>query len=324
MKTKTKINDDVCYNTKPCVLVVNPEPVVQAAEEPAQISQLRRLLEGNERAKESTKRRVSFETLDTVPASPNTRRRVFNFLPISPDEAVPGVLAAPPPSPASTAASASPFVSPASTPVPRARQHFVYPTQRSRRRGRNLSGPALEMLAPPPDGRQRHVSAGQPPPQLLPEELTAILALPPFQRSQSVPLHQMAPTASVAPTPVPSEFADFDEAFDQMLMDNPTSYSYPSTPVLLPTAPLLPLASRSYPSTPVAPADPVISQLTLNAINQPARRNLAELIDAGGFDEHFADFTPAPEPFHEFDQSELTQLVQEVEGTSLLHDESLS
>lgn len=350
---------------------------------------------------------MSFENpqLDTVPASPNTRRRVFNFLPISPDDAVPGVLQAPPPSPASTVASASPFVSPGNTPVPRSRnnsgQQFIYPSTRTRHssagpkapihRGRNFSGPApigfdvnaavaaaaaaavasSTMLAPP-DGRQRHVSAGQALqhfPDLLSQEVSAFLTaadLPSIShqfRSQSVPLSQMisaASASSVAPTPVPSEFADFDtsDAYSiDVLMDDEllnaargvssfNSRSYPNTPIpelggptLMPSLMAEPV-SRSYPSTPVVHApDPVISQLTLNAINQPtfgaARRNLSELIDQSssfGSDEQAvfqsigADFGPAPEQdaFHEFDHSELTQLVKEVEGTSLMQEESLS
>lgn len=59
-----------------------------------------------------TRRRVSFENLpDTVPPSPNTRRQVFNFTPISPRPYSP---TKPKPS-----ASESPFVSPRDTPLPR-------------------------------------------------------------------------------------------------------------------------------------------------------------------------------------------------------------
>ncbi|CAB3364561.1 Hypothetical predicted protein [Cloeon dipterum] len=376
----------------------NPEPPVQAVvnEEPAKISQLRRLLEGNERViKENTKRRVSFEnpTFDTVPASPNTRRRVFNFLPISPDDAVPGVLQAPPPSPASTATSASPFVSPANTPVPRSRnnsgQQFIYPSRTRHSsapkpnlavRGRNFSGPAplslsaasLSPMLAPPDGRQRHTSAQQLPLfDLLGQD--TFLSDPGMQqfRSQSVPLHQMLQTtpSSIAATPVPSEFNDFDTSEtlqilleDQALLDEAAratvggtfnSRSFPNTPVnelggptLLPSLLAEPAAasSRSYPSTPVVnEQDPVISQLTLNAINQPAgefgdhaaRRNLTDLMDAPGtfgaddqavFQGIGADFGAVNEQntFEDFDQSELTKLVQEVEGTTLLHEESLS
>jgi hypothetical protein len=379
--------------------VTNPEPPAQMVtnEEP-KISQLRRLLEGNERVKEqNTKRRVSFENpqLDTVPASPNTRRRVFNFLPISPDDALPGMLQAPPPSPASTVASASPFVSPGNTPVPRSRnnsgQQFIYPNTRTRhssagpkqtQRGRNFSGPApagfelvsqSPMLAPP-DGRQRHVSAGQalqPMADLLSQEVSAFLSDPGLPgmhqfRSQSVPLSQMigATSASIAPTPVPSEFNDFGDTAESFQIDmllegdlletaarggvatSFNSRSYPNTPVpelgdptLLPSLLAEPPASRSYPSTPVVHApDPVISQLTLNAINNQtssmARRNLSDLIDQSSsfsadeqavFHGMGADFAPVPDQDgFEFDQSELTQLVQEVEGTSLLQEESLS
>ncbi|XP_059471800.1 uncharacterized protein LOC132194508 [Neocloeon triangulifer] len=382
----------------------NPEPPAQPVtnEEPAKISQLRRLLEGNERVvKESTKRRVSFEnpTFDTVPASPNTRRRVFNFLPISPDDVVPGILQAPPPSPASTATSASPFVSPANTPVPRSRNNsgnqFIYPSRTRHSsapkpnltvRGRNFSGPAplgfdlhgshSTMLAPP-DGRQRHVSAQQLQlHELLGHEtFLSDTVLPNMHqfRSQSVPLHQMigaTNNSSIAPTPVPSEFNDFDtsESFqlDQLLMGEEdildeaaratvstsfNSRSFPNTPVTEIGGPTLlpsllaeqPASSRSYPTTPVINApDPVISQLTLNAINQPAalggtaRRNLSELIDQSSsfsadeqamFQSMGTEFGAPPEQntFDDFDQSELTQLVQEVEGSaSLLQDESLS
>lgn len=89
----------------------------------------------------NTRRRVSFETnivehipetttsiVNTVPQSPNTRRRIFNFTPISPG----------PHSPIndrvskSNSANASPFVSPRNTPVPRSRSNLQAGSFRSR------------------------------------------------------------------------------------------------------------------------------------------------------------------------------------------------
>lgn len=66
----------------------------------------------------STKRRVSFETSvleETVPPSPNTRRKNFSFTPISPGPHSPGRQSK------SSSTNASPFVSPRNTPVPRAK-----------------------------------------------------------------------------------------------------------------------------------------------------------------------------------------------------------
>ncbi|XP_029053747.2 uncharacterized protein LOC114881209 isoform X2 [Osmia bicornis bicornis] len=80
----------------------------------------------------NTKRRVSFETnvvehvqdsnviTNRVPQSPNTRRRIFNFTPISPGPHSPinGRASK------SNSANASPFVSPRNTPVPRSRSNL--------------------------------------------------------------------------------------------------------------------------------------------------------------------------------------------------------
>lgn len=71
----------------------------------------------------SAKRRVSFDSV--VPQSPNTRRRIFNFTPISPG-------------PQSPAAAESPFISPRNTPVPRSRSSN-FQGQQSRARNRTIS-----------------------------------------------------------------------------------------------------------------------------------------------------------------------------------------
>lgn len=88
----------------------------------------------------NTKRRVSFETnviehvqdsntiTNTVPQSPNTRRRIFNFTPISPGPHSPinGRASK------SNSANASPFVSPRNTPVPRSRSNLQANNSRAR------------------------------------------------------------------------------------------------------------------------------------------------------------------------------------------------
>ncbi|XP_066592993.1 uncharacterized protein [Prorops nasuta] len=96
----------------------------------------------NHHNQSSTRRRVSFETnvvehsqdsagtsaTNTIPQSPNTRRRIFNFTPISPG----------PHSPINgraskcNSANASPFVSPRNTPVPRSRSNLQAGCSRSR------------------------------------------------------------------------------------------------------------------------------------------------------------------------------------------------
>ncbi|XP_046613521.1 uncharacterized protein LOC124301930 isoform X1 [Neodiprion virginianus] len=87
-----------------------------------------------------TRRRVSFETnvvehfqdhssqVSTVPQSPNTRRRIFNFTPISPGPLSPinGRASKP------NSANGSPFVSPRNTPVPRSRSNVQSNVCRSR------------------------------------------------------------------------------------------------------------------------------------------------------------------------------------------------
>ncbi|XP_076168067.1 uncharacterized protein LOC143147077 isoform X3 [Ptiloglossa arizonensis] len=88
----------------------------------------------------NTRRRVSFETnvvehvqdanviANTVPQSPNTRRRIFNFTPISPGPHSPinGRASK------SNSANASPFVSPRNTPVPRSRSNLQASSSRAR------------------------------------------------------------------------------------------------------------------------------------------------------------------------------------------------
>ncbi|KAG7209771.1 hypothetical protein KM043_011392 [Ampulex compressa] len=95
----------------------------------------------------NTRRRVSFETnvvehvqesnvmTNTVPQSPNTRRRIFNFTPISPGPHSPinGRASK------SNSANASPFVSPRNTPVPRSRSNLQSSSSRSRAAHKTLS-----------------------------------------------------------------------------------------------------------------------------------------------------------------------------------------
>lgn len=71
---------------------------------------------------------------NTVPQSPNTRRRIFNFTPISPGPHSPinGRVSK------SSSANASPFVSPRNTPVPRSRSNILAAT-RSRSTQKPLS-----------------------------------------------------------------------------------------------------------------------------------------------------------------------------------------
>ncbi|KAK0165999.1 hypothetical protein PV328_004462 [Microctonus aethiopoides] len=90
----------------------------------------------NHQNQTNSRRRVSFETnviehvqemssnnsINTIPQSPNTRRRIFNFTPISPGPHSPinGRAASKP-----NSANASPFVSPRNTPVPRSRSNMA-------------------------------------------------------------------------------------------------------------------------------------------------------------------------------------------------------
>ncbi|XP_048514001.1 chitinase-like protein PB1E7.04c isoform X2 [Athalia rosae] len=95
----------------------------------------------------NTRRRVSFETnviehfqdqssqVSAVPQSPNTRRRIFNFTPISPGPLSPISGRASKPS----SANGSPFVSPRNTPVPRSRSNVQSGVSRSRSSQKLLS-----------------------------------------------------------------------------------------------------------------------------------------------------------------------------------------
>ncbi|XP_034946199.1 uncharacterized protein [Chelonus insularis] len=100
----------------------------------------------NHQNQTSSRRRVSFETsvvehvqesstpVQTIPQSPNTRRRTFNFTPISPSPHSPSNGRASKPN----SANASPFVSPRNTPVPRSRSN-VAGVCRSRTSQKSLS-----------------------------------------------------------------------------------------------------------------------------------------------------------------------------------------
>lgn len=104
----------------------------------------------------NTRRRVSFETnvvehvqetatpsvTNTVPQSPNTRRRIFNFTPISPGPHSPinGRASK------SNSANVSPFVSPRNTPVPRSRSNLQ--TVSSRLRGQKTLSRSISCSVP--------------------------------------------------------------------------------------------------------------------------------------------------------------------------------
>lgn len=106
----------------------------------------------------NTRRRVSFETnvvehttqetaapsvvANTVPQSPNTRRRIFNFTPISPGPHSPinGRASK------SNSANASPFVSPRNTPVPRSRSNLQ--TGSSKSRGQKILSRSISCSVP--------------------------------------------------------------------------------------------------------------------------------------------------------------------------------
>ncbi|XP_046403065.1 uncharacterized protein LOC124168798 [Ischnura elegans] len=124
-----------------------------------------------------TQRRVSFETtvheLQTtsrpivtscsnvgmqasIPPSPNTRRQIFSFTPISPGHDSPGNVGFMPNVPTSSASgnNASPFVSPRNTPVPRSRHD-------SGQTSNTMSTPFVSPQgATIPIVRSRHVSSG--------------------------------------------------------------------------------------------------------------------------------------------------------------------
>ena len=111
---------------------VNPTTPANVPLEKQEVTQKIILPTINHTNQSSTRRRVSFETsviehgqdsttvTHTVPQSPNTRRRIFNFTPISPGPHSPinGRASK------SNSANASPFVSPRNTPVPRSRSNL--------------------------------------------------------------------------------------------------------------------------------------------------------------------------------------------------------
>lgn len=332
-----------------------------------------------------SRRRVSFETSvtehphDSVPPSPNTRRRIFSFTPISPGPHSPLGTQRAPSKPSS--ANASPFVSPRNTPVPRSRhnsgQHrhakvvrsnsvnSAPPRPRPVQSGDLFAVPSSRQAVAPPmsplsiSAPQSPMIPFQPlltlpdtfptPPlaqevsQFFPEEH----ALASSQRSQSVPLHRMAsalvsplagpahdfaPTAfdigaftpsaasSVAPTPVPSEFADFVSAGDasaaDLLMEDGAETGLNSESLsrifnLLDDVQQrgeLPQPSRSYPNTPLPyTRDPVVTSF---AAALPSDGTVSRsypstpLVGLPSLDEELA--------LDSLDCDSLTQLVQEV------------
>ncbi|XP_031845605.1 uncharacterized protein LOC116432618 isoform X2 [Nomia melanderi] len=122
---------------------VLPSAIIRQHVEKREITQKHNLILPtllNHSNQSNTRRRVSFETnvvehvqesnviMNTVPQSPNTRRRIFNFTPISPGPHSPinGRTSK------SNSANASPFVSPRNTPVPRSRSNLQATSSRAR------------------------------------------------------------------------------------------------------------------------------------------------------------------------------------------------
>ncbi|XP_078036241.1 uncharacterized protein LOC144469644 isoform X1 [Augochlora pura] len=124
-------------------LDIIPSAIIRQNVEKREITQKHNLILPtllNHSNQSNTRRRVSFETnvvehiqdsnviMNTVPQSPNTRRRIFNFTPISPGPHSPinGRTSK------SNSANASPFVSPRNTPVPRSRSNLQAGSSRAR------------------------------------------------------------------------------------------------------------------------------------------------------------------------------------------------
>lgn len=139
------------------------------------------------------RRRVSFDTRpheEAVPPSPNTRRKLFSFMPISPGPQSPNGLQS-----KCSSTNASPFVSPRNTPVPRTKNNA------HQNAGLSLSGKPIkikkELTLELPDNRDNFNQlygkdcmpmSAPPSPMLLPGLLTKGTYKPNYLKTQSLNL----------------------------------------------------------------------------------------------------------------------------------------
>ena len=151
------------------------------------------LSNGSSHGSLGSRRRVSFETSvmehyqdTTVPPSPNTRRRIFSFTPISPGPHSP--LGA---QRTSSSANASPFVSPRNTPVPRSRHNSGQASYQNRIRHSTVPAKVV---------RSNSVNSHYQPPRVRAPDTFVVPTGPPPMSPLSISAPQ-SPMISFQPTP---------------------------------------------------------------------------------------------------------------------------
>ncbi|KAJ9584251.1 hypothetical protein L9F63_021413, partial [Diploptera punctata] len=192
---------------------------------------------GNNHPSLSSRRRVSFETCvmeTTVPPSPNTRRRIFSFTPISPGPHSP--LGAQRTSSKPSSANASPFVSPRNTPVPRSRHNSGQATYQNRLRHSSVAAKVV---------RSNSVNSHYQPPRQRAPEMFVMPTGPPPMSPLSISAPQ-SPMISFQSTDTNNQLPETSQSLLQAVLQPKTLPTEPQQNVTVNSDPLSQEVSRFF------------------------------------------------------------------------------
>lgn len=229
------------------------------------------------------RRRVSFETSvleDTVPPSPNTRRKNFSFTPISPGPHSPSGIQSKP-----SSTNASPFVSPRNTPVPRAKTicHTVTSYAAAQQKNcKKVTKTRSSVLKNEPDLFMEQSTDPLPPKQFIPPLNTLPKCNLPMSAPPSPMLAckkpQLAQNSNILqklldPAAKPPYISDYDKNNIQDVGQIMTTQDYSTTPTFRSqSVPLHQMTSFKPLISPCLPTTPQ-TQFNFNFDNDPITTN---------------------------------------------------